>query len=42
MTTNDNCRAFRFYQRFGFELAEVNINAMDVMLKMKKAFKKYL
>ena len=35
VTTNDNCRAFRFYQRFGFELAEVNINAMDEVRRIK-------
>ena len=29
VTSNDNTQAIRFYQRFGFELAAVYLNAMD-------------
>ena len=29
ITTNDNTSAIRFYQRFGFDLREVHINAME-------------
>ena len=35
ITTNDNMQAIRFYQRFGFELVEVFINAMDSARKLK-------
>lgn len=29
MTTNDNIDAIKFYQRYGFDLAGVNLNAID-------------
>ena len=35
ITTNDNIHAIRFYQRFGFALLEVRINAMDEARKLK-------
>ena len=35
ITTNDNTRAIRFYQRFGFSLRAVHINAMDEARKLK-------
>ena len=34
-TTNDNTRAIRFYQRFGFMLKAVCIDAMDEARKLK-------
>lgn len=35
ITTNDNGRAIRFYQRFGFSLKEVHINSMEISRKLK-------
>lgn len=35
ITTNDNTHAIRFYQRFGFELKAVYINAMEDARKLK-------
>jgi 8-oxo-dGTP pyrophosphatase MutT (NUDIX family)/ribosomal protein S18 acetylase RimI-like enzyme len=35
VTTNDNTHAIRFYQRFGFTLRGVHINAMDEARKLK-------
>jgi len=35
ITTNDNIRAIRFYQRFGFDLRAVYINALDESRKLK-------
>lgn len=35
ITTNDNTHAIRFYQRFGFELKAVHINAMEEARKLK-------
>ena len=35
ITTNDNTHAIRFYQRFGFELRAVHINAMEEARKLK-------
>lgn len=35
ITTNDNIHAIRFYQRFGFELKAVHINAMEDARKLK-------
>jgi Acetyltransferases len=35
ITTNDNTDAIRFYQRKGFDLAAVHINAMEVSRKLK-------
>ena len=35
VTTNDNTHAIRFYQRFGFALREVLINAMDEARNLK-------
>ena len=35
ITTNDNTRAIRFYQRFGFTLKAVHINAMDTARLLK-------
>ena len=35
VTTNDNTRAIRFYQRFGFALRAVHIDAMDDARKLK-------
>jgi len=35
ITTNDNTRAIRFYQRFGFTLKGVYINAMEEARKLK-------
>ena len=35
ITTNDNIYAIRFYQRFGFELRAVYINAMEEARKRK-------
>jgi GNAT superfamily N-acetyltransferase len=35
ITTNDNIHAIRFYQKFGFELKEVFINALDESRKQK-------
>lgn len=35
ITTNDNTHAIRFYQRFGFTLRDVYINAMDESRKLK-------
>lgn len=37
VTTNDNTRAIRFYQRFGFDLEEVRINALDEARRIKPA-----
>ena len=36
ITMNDNTHAIRFYQKRGFELKEVHINAFDVTRKLKK------
>ena len=36
ITMNDNTHAIRFYQKRGFELKAVHINAFDVTRKMKK------
>lgn len=36
VTMNDNTHAIRFYQRRGFELKAVHINAFDVTRKLKK------
>jgi hypothetical protein len=33
---NDNTHAIRFYQRRGFELKAVHINAFDITRKLKK------
>ncbi len=35
VTTNDNIHAIRYYQRFGFELDAVHINALDESRKLK-------
>lgn len=35
VTTNDNLHAIRFYQKFGFELNAVRINALDEARKQK-------
>ena len=35
ITTNDNTGAIRFYQRYGFDLRAVHINAMDQARKLK-------
>jgi len=35
VTTNDNIHAIRFYQRFGFSLRAVHIDAMDEARKLK-------
>ncbi len=35
ITTNDNIRALRFYQKRGFDMARINRNAMDVSRKLK-------
>lgn len=35
ITTNDNMHAIRYYQKFGFELNSVYINALDISRKMK-------
>ena len=35
ITTNDNTLAIRFYQRFGFELKAVHINAMEQARRLK-------
>ncbi|MDO8686539.1 MAG: GNAT family N-acetyltransferase [Clostridiales bacterium] len=35
ITTNDNTHAIRFYQRFGFTLREVHINALEKSRKLK-------
>lgn len=35
ITTNDNAYAIRFYQRFGFTLREVHINALEKSRKLK-------
>ena len=35
ITTNDNTRAIRFYQKFGFELRSVHINTMEAARKLK-------
>ncbi len=35
ITTNDNIHAIRFYQKFGFELKEVHINALDKSRRLK-------
>ena len=34
-TSNDNSRAFRFYQRRGFRIREIRINALDTARKLK-------
>lgn len=36
ITMNDNTHAIRFYQRRGFDLKAVHINAFDVTRKLKK------
>jgi len=35
ITTNDNVRAIRFYQRIGFNLCAVHINALEESRKLK-------
>lgn len=35
ITTNDNIHAIRYYQRFGFELNAVYLNALDESRKLK-------
>ena len=35
ITTNDNTNAIRFYQRIGFALKAVHINAMEISRKLK-------
>jgi len=35
MTTNDNTKAFRFYQKRGFNLRAVRFNALDISRKLK-------
>lgn len=35
LTTNDNTRALKFYQRYGFSLVQVNFGALDVSRKLK-------
>jgi len=35
ITTNDNTRAIRFYQRFGFTLRDVHINALEKSRELK-------
>ena len=35
ITTNDNTHAIRFYQRRGFDLKAVHINAIDLTRKLK-------
>ena len=37
ITTNDNVHAIGYYQKFGFELKAVHINALDVSRKLKPA-----
>lgn len=34
-TTNDNLRAFEFYQKLGFRIVQVNVGAVDVARKTK-------
>jgi GNAT superfamily N-acetyltransferase len=34
-TTNDNCHAFRFYQRRGFDISAVRLNALDRSRELK-------
>jgi GNAT superfamily N-acetyltransferase len=36
ITMNDNTRAIRFYQKRGFDLKAVHINAFDITRKLKK------
>jgi len=33
-TTNDNCHAFRFYQRRGFTICAVRLNELDYSRKL--------
>jgi hypothetical protein len=33
-TTNDNCHAFRFYQRCGFTICTVRLNELDYSRKL--------
>jgi 8-oxo-dGTP pyrophosphatase MutT (NUDIX family) len=35
VTSNDNIRALRFYQRFGFDLAALHLDAMDAVRRVK-------
>lgn len=35
ITTNDNTHAIRFYQRFGFSLRDVHINALEISRELK-------
>ncbi|TLG71524.1 GNAT family N-acetyltransferase [Culicoidibacter larvae] len=35
LTTNDNTRALKFYQRYGFALVRVNFNALDASRQLK-------
>ena len=35
VTTNDNTRALRFYQRLGFTIATVRLNALETSRKLK-------
>lgn len=37
ITTNDNIHAIRYYQKFGFELTAVYINALDESRKLKQS-----
>ncbi len=37
ITTNDNIRALRFYQKRGFDMVSIHHNAMDVSRKLKPA-----
>ncbi len=37
ITTNDNIRAIRFYQKRGFDMARLYHNAMEVSRKLKPA-----
>ena len=41
ITTNDNIRAIRYYQRIGFDLAAVHINALDKSRQLKPCIPLY-
>ncbi|MGI5894631.1 MAG: GNAT family N-acetyltransferase [Candidatus Merdivicinus sp.] len=41
ITTNDNIHAIRYYQKFGFELKAVYINALDESRKLKPSIPQF-
>lgn len=41
ITTNDNLRAFGFYQKYGFELAAIHLNAIDRSRELKPAIPQF-